>query len=223
MDPVTETTPRPAYRRLLLPIPADRRLRRTTQLLGGLVLYGVSMGMQIQATLGLDPWDVFHQGLAKLLPLSFGTVTILVGALVLLAWWPLRQRPGIGTVSNVILIGLAVDATLWLLPAPQSLWLRVPLLVVGILLNAVAGALYIGAGLGPGPRDGVMTGLVRRGVGSIRVVRTSIEVTVLAVGWLLGGTVGVGTVLYALSIGPLLHLMLPKLAVDPVEVRRGKA
>ena len=198
---------------LLAPIPRDRLPRRVGQLLVGLVLYGVTMGVMVRATLGLDPWDVFHQGLARHVPLSFGTVITLMSVVVLLAWIPLRQRPGLGTVANALIIGWTTDATLALIPPIHQLWLRIVLLVVAIAANALAGALYIGAGLGPGPRDGLMTGLVARGVGTIRLVRTCIELTVLAVGWLLGGLVGVGTVAYALSVGPLLHVMLPRLTV----------
>jgi uncharacterized membrane protein YczE len=196
----------------------DRPVRRLVQLNVGLVLYGVSMAMQIRAGLGLDPWDVFHQGLAERLGWSFGTVTIVVGALVLLFWIPLRQWPGIGTISNVVVIGLAVDLTLLLLDGPESLAARSLLLVGGIVLNGVAGGCYIGAGLGPGPRDGLMTGLVRRTGGSVRLVRTGIEATVLLIGWALGGTVGIGTVLYAVSIGPLVHFFLPRLTVTPNHV-----
>jgi uncharacterized membrane protein YczE len=190
-----------------------RPLRRLSQLYAGLVLYGASMALQIRAGLGLDPWDVFHQGVAQRTGLSFGTVVILTGAVVLLAWVPLRQRPGVGTISNVIVIGLAVDATLALLPGAGSAPVAVLMLLAGVGLNAVACGAYIGAGLGPGPRDGLMTGLVRRTGGSIRVVRLTIEVTVLAAGAALGGTVGVGTVVYALSIGPLVHVLLPRLTV----------
>ncbi len=186
-----------------------RRLtRRLTQLLAGLVLYGASLAMLIRADLGLDPWDTFHQGLASRLPLSFGTVVIAVGALVLLAWIPLRQRPGVGTVANVIVLGLAVDATLWLLPAIEGYAARSLVMTAGIVLNGVATGMYIGAGLGPGPRDGLMTGLAARTGGSLRLVRTVIELTVLGVGWLLGGTIGIATVLYALSIGPLAQAFL---------------
>lgn len=187
--------------------------RRLTQLYVGLALYGFSMGLMIRAGLGLDPWDVFHQGIDVRTPLSFGGVTILVGASVLLLWLPLRQRPGIGTLSNVVVIGLAVDATLAVLDAPEGLVTHWVLLLAGIGLNAVATACYIGAGLGPGPRDGLMTGWVRRYGGSVRLVRTTIEVTVLAIGWLLGGTAGVGTVLYALTIGPLVQAMLPRFSL----------
>jgi uncharacterized membrane protein YczE len=197
-----------------------RPARRLTQLYTGLTLYGVSMALMIRSGLGLDPWDVFHQGLARQTGLSFGTITIAVGALVLLLWIPLRQRPGLGTVSNVVVIGLVVDATLALLPPGDGLPVRIGLLVVGIVANGAATGLYLGAALGPGPRDGLMTGYVARRPGrSIRLVRTVIEVTVLALGWLLGGTVGIGTVAYALSIGPLAQVFIPLFAVpaQPVE------
>lgn len=191
-----------------------RRLpRRLIQLYAGLILYGVSMALIIRSALGNMPWDVLHQGLADRLDRSIGTVAIAVGALVLLAWIPLRQRPGLGTVSNVVVLGLALDATLAVVPAPSSLPMRVGLLVVGVLLNGVATAAYIGVHLGPGPRDGLMTGLVRRTGRSVRLVRTTIEVVVVATGWLLGGTLGIGTVLYALAIGPLVQLLLPRLSV----------
>ncbi|MFI7427096.1 YitT family protein [Micromonospora sp. NPDC049836] len=193
-----------------------RPARRLTQLYAGLILYGVSMALMVRSGLGLDPWDVFHQGLARQTGLTIGTVTIAVGALVLLLWIPLRQRPGLGTVSNVVVIGLVVDATLALLPAGGGLPVRIGLLVVGIVANGAATGLYLGAALGPGPRDGLMTGYVARRPGrSIRLVRTAIEVTVLALGWLLGGTVGVGTVAYALAIGPLAQRFIPLFAVPP--------
>lgn len=187
--------------------------RRLVQLYAGLVLYGLSMGLMVEAGLGLDPWDVLHQGVAERTPLSIGMVTIAVGALVLLAWIPLRQRPGIGTISNIVVIGLVMDVALALLPTPDLLLVRIAFMLAGVGLNAVATAAYIGARLGPGPRDGLMTGLVRRTGRSVRLIRTSIEVTVLALGWLLGGTVGVGTVLYALAIGPLVHALLPQFEV----------
>ncbi|WP_420111332.1 YczE/YyaS/YitT family protein [Pseudactinotalea sp.] len=192
---------------------AGRLSRRLTQLLLGLWLYGTSMAMMIRSGLGLDPWDVFHSGLAARLPLSFGVIVTIIGALVLLLWIPLRQMPGLGTVANVVVIGAATDLALWLLPAPDSWAIRVPLLLGGVVLNGLAGALYIGAQLGPGPRDGLMTGLARRSRFSLRAVRTGIEVAVLAVGFALGGVVGVGTVLYALAIGPLVQTMLPWVAV----------
>jgi hypothetical protein len=188
--------------------------RRLVQLYVGLVLYGISLALMVRAQLGLDPWDVLHEGLANRLPLTFGQVVIVVGALVLLAWIPLRQRPGLGTISNVFVIGLAVDAALAVLPAPEPMAWRITFLAAGVVLNSVATAAYIGARLGPGPRDGLMTGLVARTRRSVRIVRTSIELSVLAGGWLLGGTVGLGTVLYAISIGPLVHFLLPLLTVS---------
>ena len=187
--------------------------RRLLQLYAGLAAYGASMALLVRSSLGVMPWDVLHQGLARRLHWSLGTLTIVVGAVVLLCWVPLRQRPGLGTVSNVLVIGVAVDAVLAVLPAPGALWARVGFVVAGVLLNALATALYIGARLGPGPRDGLMTGLVRRTGGSVRVVRTAIEVTVVLAGWALGGTLGVATVVYALAIGPLVHLLLPPLTV----------
>ena len=188
-------------------------LRRLTQLFAGLTLYGVSLALMVRADLGLDPWDVFHQGVSYHLGWSLGTVVNVVGALVLLLWVPLRQRPGVGTVSNIFVLGFAVDATLAILPPIAALPTRILLLFGGVLLNAVATAAYIGARLGSGPRDGLMTGIVARTGRSVRVVRTSLEVSVLAVGWLLGGSVGVGTVAYALLIGPLVQPLLPLLTV----------
>ncbi|MFE2347769.1 MULTISPECIES: membrane protein YczE [Kitasatospora] len=193
---------------------SSRRLpRRLVQLAVGLVLYGVSMGLVLRSSLGGNPWDVFHQGLARHAHLSVGTWVTLVGALVLLLWIPLRQRPGIGTVGNVAVLGLAMDATLSLVPHPHALAVRIPLLAAGILLNALATGLYIGARLGPGPRDGLMTGLHRRTGRSVRLIRTCIELTVLTAGIALGGTFGPGTVAYALAIGPLVQFLLPRLTV----------
>jgi uncharacterized membrane protein YczE len=181
----------------------DRLPRRLVQLLVGLFLYGWSMAMMVRSGLGLDPWDVFHYGLARHVPITFGQVTIVVGALVLLAWIPLRQRPGIGTVLNIIVIGMSADVGLSMMAQPGTLLGRGGLLVAGIVLNGLAGALYVGAHLGPGPRDGLWVAITRRYGLSIRLVRTVIELSVLVVGWLMGGTVGVGTVLYALTIGHL--------------------
>lgn len=194
-----------------------RRLRRRlTQLLAGLVLYGISIALLIRSQLGNMPWDVLHQGLARQLHHSIGTVMIAVGGLVLMLWIPLREKPGIGTICNVLVVGIAVDAALIALPATGSLLTRVLLAGAGTVLNAVATAVYIGARLGPGPRDGLMTGLVRRTGGSLRLVRTVIEITVVATGWALGGTLGIATVLYALTIGPLIQLFLPHLIVPAV-------
>jgi uncharacterized membrane protein YczE len=188
---------------------------RLLQLYLGLILYGVSASLMVLARLGLNPWDVFHQGLAKHSGLAIGTWSILVGLCVLLLWIPLRQRPGIGTVSNVVFIGGTMDVVLGHVSPPHALSVRIVCLVVGVFLNGVATGAYIGAGLGPGPRDGLMTGLAARGH-SIRVVRTGLEATVLAIGWLLGGTVGLGTLLYAVAIGPLAHVFVPLFARDRV-------
>jgi uncharacterized membrane protein YczE len=177
-------------------------------LLIGLIGYGFSMAMMVRAELGLDPWDVFHQGLARKTGMTIGIATAVVGVAVLLAWIPLRNRPGIGTVANVIVIAVTVDVGIAILHAPTSLPVRIAMMVGAVVLNAVSTVLYIGAGLGPGPRDGLMTGLVVRTGLSVRLVRTSIEATVLTVGWLLGGTVGVGTVLYAFGIGPLVQFFI---------------
>jgi len=188
-------------------------LRRLTQLFVGLFLYGAAMGLMVRAGLGLDPWDVFHQGLAGRVGLSIGLLVNIVGAVVLLLWIPLRQKPGIGTIANVLVIGTAMDLTMLVVPAFEGLAVRAGALIAAIVINGVAGAMYIGAGLGPGPRDGLMTGLARRTGWSLRLVRTGIELTVLASGWLLGGTVGVGTVLYAFAIGPLVQAFLPLFTV----------
>jgi uncharacterized membrane protein YczE len=192
---------------------AGRLGRRLPQLFVGLSLYGASMAMMIRSSLGLDPWDVFHAGITAHLAWSFGTVVIVVGALVLLLWLPLRQWPGLGTISNVFVIGIVTDVALAVLSTPDSLLARGVLLVGGVVLNGLAGALYIGSQFGAGPRDGLMTGLVARTGLSIRLVRTTLELTVLATGWLMGGAVGVGTVLYALAIGPLVQAFLPLLTV----------
>ncbi len=202
-----------------------RLLRRLGQLYTGLALYGISMALMIESTLGLNPWDVFHQGLSQRTGISIGTVTILVGALVLLLWLPLRQRPGLGTVSNIVVIGLVVDRALALLPTVGPLPARIAFLIAGIVLNGVATALYLGAQFGPGPRDGLMTGYVARRPGrSIRLVRTVIEVGVLVTGWLLGGQVGVGTLAYALAIGPLAQALIPifHIPLGPPPQSRGR-
>src|SRR3954470_11228456 len=191
------------------PTAARRHLpRRLLQLYAGLTLYGVSSALLVEAGLGLEPWNVLHQGLAELTGLTIGVVSIVVGAAVLLLWIPLRQRPGLGTVSNVFVVGLAMDGTLDLVPDVRSLAVRIPLLLAGVLLNGAATGLYISARFGAGPRDGLMTGLHRRTGRSIRLMRTAVEVAVVATGFALGGTVGIGTVLYAVSIGPLAQLFL---------------
>jgi uncharacterized membrane protein YczE len=198
----------------LHPLPVHRNpARRIPQLFAGLALYGTSMAMQIRGALGLNPWDVLHEGLTKQAPISFGAITAVTGVLVLLLWIPLRQRPGLGTVANVLVIAVVVDVALGLIPAPTGLPARIGLMAGGIVLNGVATATYVGARLGPGPRDGLMTGLAARTGWSVRLVRSGLEVAVLTAGWLLGGTVGVGTVLYALAIGPLTQAFLPLLTV----------
>jgi uncharacterized membrane protein YczE len=187
-----------------------------SQLFAGLVLYGLSMALMVESGLGLNPWDVFHQGVAEVTGISFGWVVILTGVPILLLWIPLRQRPGFGTVANLVVIGFVVDGTLAVLPSAGPWPVRVAFLVGGIVLNGVATGLYLGTRLGAGPRDGLMTGLVARVPRlSIRLVRTAIEVSVLAIGFLLGGTVGIGTLAYAVGIGPLAHLFIPLFTVRP--------
>lgn len=192
-------------------VPAPRTWtarRRGTQLGFGLVLFGISIAAMLSAGLGVDSWDVFHQGLSQRTGISFGWVVNGVSVLVLLAWIPLRQRPGAGTVANALVVGLVADAALNVLPRPEPLPWQLLMLTAGIIANGVATGLYIGAGLGPGPRDGLMTGLAARTGRSIRLVRTLIELSVLAAGWLLGGPVGVGTLLYAVSIGPIAQISI---------------
>jgi uncharacterized membrane protein YczE len=208
------------------PAPAGRRSlrgralpRRLAQLYVGLALYGLSMALLVRSGLGVMPWDVLHQGLARHLGGTIGGWSIVVGALVLVAWVPLRERPGLGTVSNVVVIGVAVDAALAVLTEPSAMPVRVALAAAGVALNAVATAAYVGARLGPGPRDGLMTGLVRRTGRSVRLVRTGIEVAVVLAGWALGGTLGVVTVLYVLAIGPLVHVLLPLLVVPDARAK----
>lgn len=183
--------------------------RRLPQLIVGLILFGATIALTIRAGLGLAPWDVLTYGIKRFVPLSFGTITIIVSVIVLLAWIPLRQAPGLGTLLNAVLVGVAADATLAAVPAPTALWQQVVFLAVGIVGNGIAGAIYIGAQLGPGPRDGLMTGLARVTGKSIRLVRTSIEVTVLLLGVALGGPIGVGTLAYAFLVGPVVHAFLP--------------
>ncbi|THA30580.1 hypothetical protein E6R18_19645 [Streptomyces sp. A1277] len=196
------------------PVPQGAHLtRRLVQLYAGLALYGASSALLVVAGLGLEPWGVLHQGLAERTGISIGVVSIIIGAIVLLLWIPLRQRPGLGTVSNVFVVGLAMDGTLALVPEVHGLVARSGVMVAGIVLNGVATGLYITARFGPGPRDGLMTGLHRRTGRSIRLVRTAIEVAVVVTGFLLGGSLGVGTVLYALAIGPLAQVFLRVFAI----------
>ncbi|MBO3093703.1 hypothetical protein KKR89_10600 [Cellulomonas dongxiuzhuiae] len=189
---------------------------RGARLVAGLVLYAASIALLVHPQLGSMPWDVLGQGVARVSGWTFGTATVVISLVVLVCWVPLRQRPGVGTVANVLVIGALVDpflALAALLPEPLPLAVRGAMVVLGIALNAVATALYVGARLGPGPRDGLMTGLVARTGGPVRLVRSVIEVVVVAAGWALGGTVGLGTLAYALAIGPLVHVLLPRLTV----------
>jgi uncharacterized membrane protein YczE len=205
-----------AARPALIGVPVSvRPVRRLSQLAVGLVLYGVSDALLVRAHLGLDPWDVLAEGVTKRFGLDFGTVTAVIGLVVLLGWIPLRQRPGVGTVANIGLIALSIDAVLYTVPQQSALWIQIPMMAGAVVLNGIATAIYVGARLGPGPRDGLMTGIAARSGWSIRLVRTGIEVTVLVIGWFLGGTVGVGTVAYAVAIGPLIQLFLPRCTWRP--------
>lgn len=208
---------------------APRLTRRVVQLTGGLVLYGFTMALMVRARLGNDPWDVFHQGVSIRIGLSFGSVVILVGVIVLLLWIPLRQMPGLGTVLNTVLIGAAADVALHVFTTPVAVSGRIAFAALGIVGNGIATAMYIGAQLGPGPRDGLMTGLHRQTGWPIGLVRTGMEVTVVLIGLLLGGVFGVATLAYAVSIGPLVQVLLPRFIVDldpgrvPVPVRTRDA
>lgn len=195
-------------------IRAGQMPRRLIQLIVGLALFGFSLSLMLRATLGAMPWDVLSTGLMNYLPLSFGVITILTSGVVLLLWIPLKQMPGLGTIANALLVGVFADLSLSVVPEPDSLWLRIAFLAGGITLNAASTAMYIGSQLGPGPRDGLMTGLNRATGKSIRLMRTSIEISVVVLGFALGGALGVGTVIFAFSIGPLVQLMLPWFTID---------
>lgn len=199
---------------------AGRLGRRLPQLYVGLVAYGVSLALMVRGHLGLAPWDVLHSGLTRHLPITLGQAVVVMSFVVLLLWIPLREMPGLGTISNALIVGLSADATLALLAAPDAMAARVALMLGGILLCGLASALYIGAQLGRGPRDGLMTGLSRRTGHSLRLVRTLLEVTVVVIGLLLGGVLGLGTVLYALAIGPLTQLWLPTFTIG-LDAPRG--
>jgi uncharacterized membrane protein YczE len=189
--------------------------RRLARCITGLVLCGLGFALLVQADLGLDPWDVFHQGVSDHTGLPIGTVAILTGFVLLLVWIPLRERPGVGTILNAVLIGSVMDLVLPRLPEPGGAPASWAMLMAGIAVAGTGIGLYIGAGLGPGPRDGIMTGVARRGWGSVRVVRTGIELSALAVGWLLGGSVGIGTVVFAVTIGPVVQVSLGRLSLPP--------
>jgi uncharacterized membrane protein YczE len=192
----------------------DRPVERVVRLLTGLVLYGLALATLVRADLGLDPWNVLHQGIARHTGLSLGDVTVLSSVLVLVAWVPLHQRIGLGTFANALLVGPVLDLGLRLIPDAGAPAVQASFLALAILATAVATGLYVGAGWGPGPRDGLMTGLAARGI-PVFAARAAIELTVLVVGWLLGGSVGVATVLFAASIGPVVHRALPRLAISP--------
>ena len=205
----------------MLPFPPRHELvRRLPRLVVGLTLFGFGIAMMVLSNLGLSPWEVFHQGISIRTGIPLGTVGIITGALVLVLWLPLGERPGIGTLANVVLIGIVIDLTLLVFPDDvDSLWIRWALLLGGILIIAIGTGLYIGVGLGPGPRDGLMTGLGAKGV-PIGVARVAIEVTVLGLGYVLGGTVGIGTVIFAFGVGPLVQFLLPRLSLGPVTPRQ---
>jgi uncharacterized membrane protein YczE len=220
--PTRQTDSTVTARPLLLPVRGPRLSRRVTQLMVGLVLFGVGIGLMLQSGLGVPPWDVLHQGLATRMGLTVGVWSIIVSGIVLVGWLPLREPYGIGTILNAIVIGVVIDLSVLVIPRPESLVARVVLLAGGILLIGFASGLYIGANLGPGPRDGLMTGIARRGP-SIRLTRTVIEVAALASGWLLGGTFGIGTVAFAVFIGPIVQFFLPRWEVDAATGRRVRA
>lgn len=210
---ISTTTLQPLWRPVRHPLAV-----RLPQLIGGLFLYGIGLALMVRAGIGVAPWDVLSQGVALQTGLPFGLVTNLVGAAVLLLWIPIRQKPGLGTVLNVLMIGTSAEVGLWLIPVLEELVPRVLIFAAGLLVTAIATGLYIGARFGPGPRDGLMTGIHHRWGVRIWIVRTAIEVTVLTIGWLLGGNVGVGTLAFALLIGPLVQVTLPLLRV-PEEVK----
>ncbi|CAM3404590.1 hypothetical protein NODU109028_15435 [Nocardioides dubius] len=200
---------------------AGRLRRRLTQLLFGLVLYGISLALMVRGALGLAPWDVLHSGLIRHIDLTLGQMVVVMSLVVLLLWIPLREKPGLGTLANAFVVGFSADAALALLSEPDAWWARVLLLLSGVVLNGLATALYIGSQFGRGPRDGLMTGLARRTGRSLALVRTGLEITVVVIGLVLGGVAGAGTVLYALTIGPLAQLMLPWVVVQLPETPTG--
>lgn len=199
--------------RWFIPVTGLRLRRRLVQLIIGLTFFGIGIGLMLRSGLGLPPWDVFHQGLAVQIGLTVGVWSILVSFVVLAFWIPLRERYGIGTLLNAIVIGVMIDVTAGVVPEAPNMWWAAGMMIVGILLVAVTSGMYIGANLGPGPRDGLMTAIVRRGP-SIRLTRVIMEVTVLVIGVLLGGTFGIGTILYALLMGPLVQIFLPRWTID---------
>ena len=198
----------------------DRPVERSVRLLAGLVLFGLAMALLLESRTGLDPWNVFHQGVARHTGLTIGQVTVLSSLALLALWVPLRQRPGLGTVANALVVGPVVDLGIAWIPTAHGAAEQAAFMVTAILASAIATGLYVGAGWGPGPRDGLMTGLAARGI-PLGAARAGIELSVLVVGWLLGGSVGVGTVAFALAIGPLVHHAMPWLAVDEARAPRA--
>jgi uncharacterized membrane protein YczE len=198
---------------MFIPVRGNNLARRVVQLLVGLVLFGVAIALMLQSDLGLPPWDVLHQGLAEQFGLTVGVWSIIISFVVLLLWLPLRERYGIGTLLNAIIIGVVIDVAALVIPEPPNIWLDALMLTAGILLIGLASGMYIGANLGPGPRDGLMTAIARRGP-SIRVTRWGLEIVVLITGILLGGTFGVGTIAFALFIGPIVQFFLPRWSID---------
>jgi uncharacterized membrane protein YczE len=198
----------------LIPVAGERLPRRITQLIVGLVLFGIGIGLMLQSGLGVPPWDVLHQGLARQFGMTVGVWSIIVSVIVLLLWLPLKQPYGLGTLLNAIIIGIVIDLTGLFIPAATTTGVAWVMLLAGVLLIGIATGLYIGANLGPGPRDGLMTGIARRGP-SIRLTRAVIEITVLTLGWILGGTFGLGTIVFAIAIGPLVQFFLPRWDISP--------
>jgi uncharacterized membrane protein YczE len=198
----------------LIPVSGERLPRRITQLIVGLVLFGIGIGLMLQSGLGVPPWDVLHQGLARQFGMTVGVWSIIISVIVLLLWLPLKQPYGLGTLLNAIIIGVVIDLTGLFIPAATTTGVAWVMLLAGVLLIGIATGLYIGANLGPGPRDGLMTGIARRGP-SIRLTRAVIEITVLTLGWILGGTFGLGTIVFAIAIGPLVQFFLPRWDISP--------
>ncbi len=198
---------------MFIPVRGENLARRFSQLIAGLVIFGLGIAMMLRSDLGLPPWDVLHQGLAEQFGLSVGVWSIIISVAVLVLWLPLRERYGIGTVLNAIIIGVVIDVGALVIPAPESVWWEILLSAGGIFLIGLASGMYIGANLGPGPRDGLMTAIARRGL-SIRATRWGLEIAVLITGILLGGTFGMGTIAYAVLIGPIVHFFLPRWSID---------
>ncbi|MFZ8893400.1 MAG: YczE/YyaS/YitT family protein [Ilumatobacteraceae bacterium] len=196
----------------------DRLGQRLGRCIFGLALFAIGISLQMNANIGAPPWDVFHQGVAKQTEISVGKIIVMTGFILLLLWIPLKQKPGLGTILNALEIGLVADLALAIIPEPKNIFVRVIMASLGIVIVAIGTGFYIGSALGPGPRDGLMTGLAKRGI-PIRIGRTAIEVTVLVVGLLLGGQVGVATFAFALGVGPLVHFFLPRLAISSGNAR----